>query len=154
MTLVTSFDYGNKMISWESKSNGSKSYNRDRGSLITGTTGLVLVDQVGYEIYDLKGTKTSESETGGTTSSADLTWDDTMNDLHFANFIVGVQKGEKLNAPVRIGKVALTMLRLANIAWQTKRELELSYADANIQHDAGAMKLWGRDSEKGWLQHL
>jgi predicted dehydrogenase len=154
-TLATSFDYGDKMISWESMScNGSKSYNRDRGSLIAGTTGSVLVDQDGYEIYDLKGTKTSEFKTGGTTSSADLTGHDTMTDLHFANFIAAVQKGEKLNAPVSIGNVAVTMLQLANIAWQTRRELELNPADGKIQHDAEAMKLWGRDYEKGWAPHL
>ena len=60
-TLVTSFEYDDKMISWEGKScKGMKYYNRDRGSAIMGTTGTVLVDRDGYEIYDLKGSKTSE----------------------------------------------------------------------------------------------
>ena len=39
-TLMTSFDYDDKMISWEGKCcNGMKYYNRDRGSTIVGTTG-------------------------------------------------------------------------------------------------------------------
>ena len=72
-TLVTSFDYDDKMISWEGKCcQGMKYYGRDRGSTIMGTTGTVLVDRDGYEIYDLKGNKTSEFKIGGTTSSADL----------------------------------------------------------------------------------
>ena len=60
-TLVTSFEYDDKMISWEGKCcNGMRYYGRDRGSIIMGTTGSVLVDRDGYEIYDLKGKKTSE----------------------------------------------------------------------------------------------
>jgi predicted dehydrogenase len=55
-TLVTSFDYPDKMISWEGKScSGMKFYNRDRGAVIMGTTGTVIVDRDGYEIYDLNG---------------------------------------------------------------------------------------------------
>jgi hypothetical protein len=59
-TLVTSFEYEDKLISWEGKScQGMQYYNRDRGATIMGTTGAVLVDRDGYEIYDLKGNKTS-----------------------------------------------------------------------------------------------
>ncbi len=60
-TLVTNFEYDDKMISWEGKScQGMKYYDRDRGSAIMGTTGTVVADRDGYEIYDLKGNKTSE----------------------------------------------------------------------------------------------
>ena len=53
------------MISWEGKCcNGMKYYDRDRGSTIVGTTGTVLVDRDGYEVYDLKGNKTSEFKAG------------------------------------------------------------------------------------------
>jgi predicted dehydrogenase len=154
-TLVSSWNYGDKMISWECKScNGAKYYNRDRGSLIVGTTGTVFVDGDGYEIYNLNGIKTSEFKTGGATSSADLTGSDSMTDLHFANFIAGVQKGTKLNAPVSIGNVSVTLLQLSNIAWEMKRELQLDPADGKIQNDAEAMKLWERPYEKGWAPHL
>ena len=38
-TLVTSFDYGDKMISWEGKScNGMKYYDHDAGLTVMGTT--------------------------------------------------------------------------------------------------------------------
>jgi len=131
-----------------------KYYNRDRGSTIMGTTGTVLVDRDGYEIYDLKGNKTSEFKTGKETSSSDLTGRDSMTDLHFANFIAGIRKGEKLNAPVSVGNVAVTMLQLSNVAWEVNRELQLDPKDGKVQHDADAMKLWGREYEKGWAPHL
>jgi len=154
-TLVTSFNYEDKMISWECKCcQGMKFYDRDRGSVIMGTTGSVLVDRDGYEIYDLKGNKTKEFKTGGETSSSDLTGRDSMTDAHFANFIAGVRKGEKLNAPVSIGNVAVTMLQLSNVAWEVNRELQLDTSNAHILNNPEAMKYWGREYEKGWEPHL
>ncbi len=156
-TLMTSYTYPDKMISWECRCcNGMKFYDRDRGSTIGGTTGTVLVDRDGYEVYDLKGNKTSEFKTGNApTSSSDLTGRDSMTDMHFANFIAGIRKGEKLNAPIAVGNVAVTMLQLSNVAWETNRELELNTTDAKILNDSQAMtKYWGREYEKGWAPHL
>ena len=154
-TLVTSFEYEDKMVTWEGKScQGMKYYGRDRGSAIMGTTGTVVVDRDGYEIYDLKGTMMKEFKAGKPTSSADLIGADSMTDGHFANFIAGIRKGEKLNAPISVGNVAVTMLQLSNIAWEVNRELHLDTKDGKIQGDAEAMKMWGRDYEQGWAPHL
>lgn len=154
-TLVTSFEYDDKLISWEGKCcQGMKFYNRDRGSTIMGTTGTVLVDRDGYEIFDLKGNKTDEFKVGKQTSSADLIGRDSMTDAHFANFIGGIRHGEKLNAPIAVGNVAVTMLQLSNIAWETNRELHLDPTDAHIQNDEKAMAMWGREYEKGWAPRV
>ena len=151
-TLVTSFEYDDKMISWEGKScQGMKYYDRDRGSAIMGTAGTVVADRDGYEIYDLKGNKTSEFKSSGSKdSSSDLVGRDSMTDAHFANFIAGIRTGEKLSAPVSDGNISVTMLHLSNIAWQVNRELLLDPKDGRIQGDADAMKMWAREYEKGW----
>src|ERR1700752_2559478 len=149
-TLVTSFEYEDKMISWDGKCcNGMRYYGRDRGSTIMGTTGTVLVDRDGYEIYDLNGKKTDEFKTGSATSSSDLTGRDSMTDAHFANFIAGIRTGEKLNAPVAIGNVAVTMLQLSNIAWEVNRELQLGTSSGHIQNDPETAKMWRREYENG-----
>ncbi len=154
-TLVTSFDYGDKMISWEGRScQGMKVYGRERGSAIMGTEGTVVVDRDGYEIYDLAGKKTSEFKVRGETDTSDLVGRDSMTDAHFANFIAGIRKGEKLNAPVSVGNISVTMLHLSNIAWEVNRELQLDTKDGRILGDPEAMKLWRRDYEKGWEPHL
>jgi predicted dehydrogenase len=154
-TLVTSFEYEDRMLTWEGKScQGMKYYGRDRGSAIMGTTGTVVVDRDGYEIYDLKGNKTGEHKAKSATSSADLVGADSMTDLHFANFIAAIRTGEKLNAPIAVGNVAVTMLQLSNIAWEVNRELHLDTNDGRIQNDAAAMKMWGRDYQDGWAPHL
>jgi predicted dehydrogenase len=155
-TLVTSFEYDDAMISWEGKScQGMKFYGRDRGSAIMGTEGTVVLDRDGYELYDLKGNKKSEFKAKqDETSSSDLIGRDSMTDLHFANFIAGIRKGEKLNAPIAVGNVAVTMLQLSNIAWEVHRELSIDSKDGRIQNDAEAMKLWAREYEPGWAPHL
>ncbi len=150
-TLVTSFAYQDKMISWEGKScQGMKYYGRGRGSTIMGTTGTVLLDRDGYEIYDLDGKKTSEFKVGNTTSSSDLVGRDSMTDAHFANFVGGIRNGEKLNAPVSVGNISVTMLQISNIAWEVNRELHLDTKDGRIQGDPEAMRMWGREYENGW----
>ncbi len=150
-TLVTNYEYDDKMLSWTSAcSNGMHTYNRGRGSVIEGTEGSVLVDRDGYEVYDLKGKKTGEFKVGKQTSTADLIGADSMTDAHFANFIAGIRKGEKLNAPVSVGNVAVTMLQLSNVAWFVNRELNLDPSDGKIKNDPEAMKYWNREYEKGW----
>jgi predicted dehydrogenase len=150
-TLVTSFEYDDSLIAWEGKScQGMKYYGRDRGSTIMGTTGTVLVDRDGYEIYDLAGKKLTELHAGSQTSSADLVGRDSMTDAHFANFINAVRQQQELNAPIADGNVSVTMLHLSNIAWVVNRELLLDPADGHIKSDADAMKMWSREYEKGW----
>jgi hypothetical protein len=73
-----------------------------------------------------------------------------MTDAHFANFIDGVRKGEKLCAPVADGNIAVTMLQLSNVAWEVQRELHVDPKNGHIQGDPEASKLWGREYEKGW----
>jgi predicted dehydrogenase len=157
-TLITNFNYpavgatGGKMITWEGNScQGMRAYGRDRGSVILGTEGSVIVDRDGYETYDWKGKKTGEVKAQKEqTSSADLTGRDSMTDRHFANFIAAIKSGESLHAPIEIGNVAVTMLQLSNVAWETNRVLSLDAADGKIKNDTEAMKHWGRTYEKVW----
>jgi hypothetical protein len=112
----------------------------------------VLVDRDGYEVYNLNGKKTDEFKASKETSTADLIGADSrLNDRRtLANFIAGIRKGEKLNAPVSVGNVAVTMLQLSNIAWFQHRELNLNPTDGKIKNDPEAMKFWNREYEKGW----
>jgi predicted dehydrogenase len=154
-TLATSFEYDDQLISWEGKScQGMKYYGRDRGSIIMGTNGTVLVDRGGYEVYDPKGKKINEFKVGNETSSSDLIGRDSMTDAHFANFIAAIRNGEKLNAPIDVGNVAVTMLQLSNIAWTVNRELHLDQKDGRIQDDPEAMRMWSREYQPGWEPHV
>ena len=154
-TLDTSFEYDDKLISWQNKCcNGMQIYNRDRGAVIVGTTGSVVIDTGGYEVYDLKGKKTSEHLVGKAADSSDVTGADSMTDRHFANFIAAIRTGEKLTQPVESGNISVTMLQLSNIAWEVQRELKLDPTTGHILNDPEAMKFWDREYEKGWAPHL
>jgi predicted dehydrogenase len=154
-TLVTSYEFPEKMISWECKScQGMKFYGRDRGSAIMGTEGSVVVDRGGYEIYDLEGNKSGEVKSAVAAPSTDRIGIDPMTIDHFANFIAAIRNGEKLNAPIAIGNVSVTMLQLSNIAWEVNRELQIDTSDGKILDDPLAMKSWGREYEPGWAPHL
>jgi predicted dehydrogenase len=150
-TLVTTFGYAGKTISWEGRScQGMKVYDRDRGSAIHGTKGTVVIDRDGYDVYDWKGRKIDQFRTGRTTSSADTLGIDSMTDAHFANLIGAIRTGEKLNSPIPVANVSVTMLLLSNIAYFKGRTLRLDTRTAHILDDPDAMTLWGREYEKGW----
>jgi predicted dehydrogenase len=150
-TLVTAFEYPDKMISWEGRScQGMKIYGRDRGSSILGTKGSVLLDREGYEVYDWSGKKTDEFKTGQENSSNDLLSRDSMTDLHFGNLIAAIRTGEPLHSPIAIGNNSVTILQLSNIAWIVNRELNLDTSNGQIKDDAEAMTMWSREYEKGW----
>ncbi len=154
-TLVTSFEYDDKLISWENMCcNGMKIYGRDRGSAIHGTTGTVLVDRGGYEVYDLRGKMTDQFKNGEAAESSDLVGRDSMTNLHFANFIAAIRKGAQLNAPIAVGNVSVTTLQLSNIAWFVNRELKLDASNGKVLGDPEAMKMWSREYEKGWEPHV
>jgi predicted dehydrogenase len=156
-TMSTSFAYDDALISWDGRCcNGMKLYGRDRGVCVMGTNGSVIVDRDGYEVYDLKGAKTSEFKVpkDTATTSRDTIGADSMTDLHFGNFIAAIQKGEKLRQPIAQGNVAVTMLQLSNVAWETGRELHLDTADGKVLNDPEAMKHWGRQYEPGWAPHM
>ncbi|HEX4155875.1 MAG TPA: Gfo/Idh/MocA family oxidoreductase [Acidobacteriaceae bacterium] len=151
-TMVTSFDYPEHLITWEGTScNGMKQYGRDRGVTIHGTTGTVLLDRAGYEVYDLDGRKTDEFVSPKDhTSTNDLLSRDEMTNLHFANFIAAIQKNEPLHSPIDDANISVTMLQLSNIAWSVKRELKLETSTGHVIEDSEAMSMWSRQYEPGW----
>ena len=150
-TLVTDFRYPNKTLTWEGRCcNGMKLYGRDRGCVIYGSKGSVVIDRGGYDVFDWKGKQTDEFRTGKETSTSDLVGRDSMTDLHFANFINSVKGTDKLHSPIEIANVSVTMLLISNIAYFVNRELKLDNKTGHILNDPEAMKQWGRTYEKGW----
>ena len=73
-----------------------------------------------------------------------------MTDAHFANFIAAIKGEEKLNSPIQVANVTVTMLLLSNIAYFMDRTLHLDNKNGHVRNDPEAMKLWGREYEKGW----
>jgi predicted dehydrogenase len=150
-TLVTTFEYDDKMIVWEGKSCQGKNYfGRGRGVTIHGTEGTLLMDRDGYEIYNLNDEKIFEYKKEETEGSMDVVGDGPITNAHFQNFIKGILMGEKLNSPIYVGNIAATMLHLSNIAWKFGRQLEIDPENGHIRKDKDAMSMWRREYEPGW----
>jgi len=150
-TLITNFEYEGKTISWEGRSRqGMRLYDRDRGSVIYGTKGSLVIDRGGYDVYDWKGKQIDQYRTGHQTETSDTIGADNMTDAHFANFIAAIRGQEKLNSPIPVANVTVTMLLLSNISWFVNRRLRIAPETAHILDDPEAMKYWGRTYEKGW----
>ena len=151
-SLITSFEYDGKMITWEGKScNNMQYYGRGRGATIHGTEGTILIDRNGYEIYNNENEKTFEFVKKEVDETTGLRGGGPMTDAHFQNFINAIRNGEKLNSPIEEAQIPVTCLSLSNIAWKTGRVLELNPENGHILNDKLAMDvLWGREYEPGW----
>jgi predicted dehydrogenase len=151
-TLVTNYEYDDKLITWENVScQGMGQYNnRGRGVIIQGTEGAVLIDRSGYEIYDDRGRKKDEFKTSNKSETQDLTSLDSMTDVHFQNLVNGIRDGEKLRSPISDAHKSVSILLLSNIAWKVNRTLRLNRENGHILNDDEAMKYWSREYEKGW----
>jgi predicted dehydrogenase len=150
-TLITSFQYDDKLIEWEGKScNNLKYYDRDRGSIIQGTKGSVLIDRGGFIIFDLDGKVIETSEKQKATSSSDLIGMDIATINHFKNLVDGIRNNIPLKSPVVEGNISVTMLQLSNIAWKFGRTIQLDPKNAHILNDNEANSMWSREYEPGW----
>ncbi len=152
-TMMTSFDYGDKLLTWEGMSaNGKEYYGRGRGTTIHGETGTLLIDREGWELYDQKNKMTDSFRVprSGQQSTGDAISRDSMTDAHFQNLINGIRTGEKLHSPIQVANVSVTILQLSNIAWWSQRELKLDTATGHIVGDKEAMKGWDREYAPGW----
>ncbi len=156
-TLNVNFEYEDKFMSWENMCcNGMPLYGRDRGAAIHGTNGTVIIDRDGYEIHDLKGKMLEQFSVkkDGKTSSDDLVGRDSMTDAHFANFIDGIRTGAPLRSAIAEVYPSVSILLMANIAWETQRALNLNTQTAEFIGDPEATKMRSRTYEKGWEPHV
>ena len=93
-TIITNFEYDNKMISWEGKScQGMRFFNRGRGVTIHGTEGTVLIDRNGYEIFNVANEVIEQYNKNDVDASMDIVGAGPMTTQHFQNFINAIKFG-------------------------------------------------------------
>lgn len=153
-TQVASFEFGNKAtITWEGRScNNYPIEKSGRGFIIYGTKGtLVNLGGGDYKIFDIKNKLVTdvksevEADANNTVSASG-----NIEMYHFENFIETIRGNAKLNSPVDEMSKSVLLCHLANIAQRTGETLHCDPANGHILHNKEAMKLWGRDYQKGW----
>ena len=151
-TLITSFEYDNKMITWESKScNAMPYYGRGRGASIHGTNGTVIIDRNGYEMFDLDGKKTFEFEKPVKDETTGLVGGGPLTNAHFQNFIDAIKGKSNLNSSLDKVNTSCDILLIANIAWKEGKVLNIDTNTGQIIDNQSAIdKYWAREYEPGW----
>jgi predicted dehydrogenase len=153
-TQVATFEFGNnKSITWEGRScNKMNVEGASRGFIIYGDKGtLINYGNDDYKIFDadnklVKEVQSASKNDGTNTVSAT----GNLDLYHFNNFVDAIRGDAKINSPIDEGHKSVLLCHLANIAQRTGRTLHCGPTKGHILNDAGAMKLWRREYEKGW----
>lgn len=152
-TQIITYEGANgSSVVWEGRScNGSLVEGADRGVIFYGDNGTMRTGNDGYAIYDLddkliKEVKPKVVVDGRNTVSPSAA----LDFPHIDNFLTCVRNGGVPNADVEIGHKSTTWVQLGNISQRVGRTLHIDQDNGHILDDKEAMKLWGREYEKGW----
>jgi predicted dehydrogenase len=155
-TQIASFDFeGDKSILWEGRSCNNRKIN-EMGSGVSfhGENGTLELLDNSYKIYDNanKLIKSAEPTSNTVVDQRGAGFD--MDIAHFTNFTNAITKGEQQISPYQEIVKSVMLCHLGNISYRTGRALEIDQNSGRILNDKAAMKLWGREYEKGWEPKL
>lgn len=155
-TQFATFDFADgKSIAWEGRScNGRDINGMGSGVSFHGENGTLELLNNSYKIYDNKNQliKSAEPTTNTVVDQKGAGFD--MDIAHFTNFINAIDKGESQISPYPEIQKSVLLCHLGNISYRTGRALEIDRNSGRILNDKKAMKLWGREYEKGWAPNL
>ena len=157
-TQVISMEFGNNTaITWEGRSCnaqfiegasvGATFYGEKGSMIIQGGNGYTIVGQ------DNKVIKTVKSDFNVEASNL-MNPGEKLDALHLQNFFDGITKGTQLHSDIVGGHNSTLMVQLGNISQRVGRTLKIDQKNGHILNDREAMKLWGREYEKGWEMTL
>ena len=156
-TQIISFDFpGDCSATWEGRScNSFPVEGRDRGVIFYGEKGSMSTGGNSYTIYDqqskiVKDVKDVKPLDGRDTKGPG----EDLDEFHFANFLNSIRNKEKPSAPIEIGYKSTLLCQLGNIAYRTKKTLDINPENGHIIDDTVANRLWSREYEQGWEPKL
>ncbi|WP_373494763.1 Gfo/Idh/MocA family protein [Aquiflexum sp.] len=150
-TMLATFKFeDDKTIQWDGKSrNGHNTYGMDRGTIIYGTEGSVIVNRSLYRLFDRGGKFIKEVKSGSVEGSTNLGGGGDMTTVHVSNFFAAVRGKEKQNSTIDDGAVSTLLCHLANISYRIGENFDCNSANGHIYNRRG-MELWSKAYEKGW----
>ena len=150
-TMYATFKFpGDKVINWDGKSrNGYDTYGGGRGTIIYGSEGSVFVDRGKYILYDRKGKKVKDNESGSSEAGTALGGGGDMSTTHVVNWFDGIRGNAKLNSHIAEGVISQAMVHYSNIVFRTGKGFDIDDKTGRI-YDRDAMKLWSREYAPGW----
>lgn len=155
-TQSASFEFGDKLITWEGRSCQPYSLEKSgRGFIIYGDKGVLsathsgpdyqILDLGGKVIKDVKGDAPANAATNAVSAGGER-----LDAYHLDNFLEAIRGKAKQTSPIAEGHKSVLLCHLANIAQRTGSTLHTDPKNGHILHDKEAMKLWSREYQKGW----
>jgi predicted dehydrogenase len=152
-TQVITYETPGATIIWEGRScNGSLVDQRSRGVIFHGENGSMHTGDNSYTIYDnhnklVKEIKSDIIITQGlnTTSPGEE-----LDAVHIVDFLENIRNNRKPFADALTGHKSTLWMQLGNIAQRVGHTISIDQTNGHIIDDKEAMKLWGREYEKGW----
>lgn len=151
-TQLITYNTPNATILWEGRSCSSfKVQGSDRGVMFYGDKGILQTGHNGYTIFDEKGVILKEVKSNAVIDGRNAASPNEMLDaVHVANFLDCIRLSKTPNADVAIGYKSTLWVQLGNIAQRVGHTIQIDQTNGHIKNDEAAMKLWGREYEKGW----
>jgi predicted dehydrogenase len=144
----------NTACTWEGRScNRYASEGTERGVIFYGDQGTIVYPGANSYIIYGKDNKTILKEVKDDTpldSSNKVSPFEGLESTHLVNFAEAIRGNTTLNAPIEEGHKSTLLPQLGNIAYRTGKVLTCDPSNGHILHDTEAVKLWGREYEKGW----
>ncbi len=138
-SLVTTYHFGDKAITWEGRSWSPRGFEGSTfGIAFYGEGGSMVIDGGNYSIYDIKDKLISTTK--GPLHETE----------HLQNFLDGIRNGAKPNAPAVEAVKSTYLCHLGNIAYRTGRTIDCDPRTGRILHDKEAIALCRRSYRPGW----
>jgi predicted dehydrogenase len=157
-TQVINIDFKENMsMTWEGRScNGRYDEGSSVGVVFYGENGSMFLDGGdSYTIHDLKNNIVKDVKPSQLSDPRNVANpSEYLDGLHVQNFFQSINGKESLHSDLDSGFKSTLLMQLGNIAYRTKRTLDINPMNGHIQKDPEAMKLWSREYEKGWEMSL
>jgi predicted dehydrogenase len=143
-TMMATFDFGDKGITWEGQSCAPRGFEgASFGVSFYGEKGCMAVAGSNCTIYDLNNKVVREIK-----AQQEGLFD--FDTIHFANFLDGIREGKELRSGIEEGQKSTVLCHLGNIAWRTGHTINFDPKERKIVGDKEAIALVSRTYRKGW----
>ena len=143
-TIIATFDFGDKGITWEGQSCAPRGFEgASVGVSFYGEKGCMAMAGNNCTIYDLNNKVVREIK-----SKREGLFD--FDTIHFANFLDGIREGKELRSGIEEGQKSTVLCHLGNIAWRTGHTVNFDPKTRKITGDEAAAALSSRDYRPGW----
>jgi predicted dehydrogenase len=155
-TQVITLDFAEDVsMAWEGRSCSGRTIDgTGAGTIFHGEKGSLLIDGNSYVVQDLDEKVVAQVKAPPIDARNTVNPADTLDGVHVRNFLDAIRGTAALTAQVREGHISTLLCQLGNIAFRTRRTINVDGRTGHVVGDPEAETFWSREYEKGWEMTL